>query len=315
MSFVNSEMNSLLVHGEISLAKHATTKEYVDEKVQEVDAKVLTLVSDAPQYLDTLKEISDFLGADEGDTVSTIMTRFDTVTSDIEEVKNNKLDNGVVKLPPETRFNNFKFRLGPGDTNEIYYITSSNSDPEVPNPDLSLITFGSNVPTLNVSTVLQTKFESGVTEQFEIVVLQVTYPTPVTQTQKDTVINNLHLEDGLTPTEFWQNNVLYQPSTDETFNLFASTALSGTDNTSNPIDHPRTYEEVTYNREEVRYEKLQDGGHLKIGESNAYLYIGDYWRIVANNDETERRLEIEYKEFGENGQWKLGIPFMNSSSA
>ena len=55
-----------------------------------------------------------------------------------------------------------------------------------------------------------------------------------------------------------------------------------------------------------QYQKRADG-NLAIGESS-YLYIGDAWRIKANNIGAQKKLCFEYSIDGSN--WSVGVPFI-----
>jgi hypothetical protein len=55
-----------------------------------------------------------------------------------------------------------------------------------------------------------------------------------------------------------------------------------------------------------KYSKRYDY-NFAVAENEAYLYIGNSWRIAAGNSETRKKLTFEYSADGIN--WKLGLPF------
>lgn len=65
-SFCTITTNQVSIHGDVSLPQHIATKYYVDQKID-------SLISGAPETLDTLREIVDFIG-DENTSI-TIMSR------------------------------------------------------------------------------------------------------------------------------------------------------------------------------------------------------------------------------------------------
>ena len=59
-----------------------------------------------------------------------------------------------------------------------------------------------------------------------------------------------------------------------------------------------------------KYLKNTDG-NFKIND-NSYLYLGDSWRITANNSTLTKRLEFQYSQDG-GLTWTVGFPFIRSS--
>lgn len=56
-----------------------------------------------------------------------------------------------------------------------------------------------------------------------------------------------------------------------------------------------------------KYSKGTDG-HFKVGE-DSFLYIGDAWRIRANNSFGPKKLQFEYSNDG-GVSWDVGVPFI-----
>jgi hypothetical protein len=57
------------------------------------------------------------------------------------------------------------------------------------------------------------------------------------------------------------------------------------------------------------YYKRESDNHLAIA-GDAFLYIGDYWRIRANSDASSKRLEFEYSSDGTHANFRTAVPFI-----
>ena len=75
--YANLTVNQTLIYGDVTLPQHAATKWYVDQEIKD-------LVSGAPDTLDTLKEIVDFIG-DQNVSLD-IVTRLSAAESSREEI-------------------------------------------------------------------------------------------------------------------------------------------------------------------------------------------------------------------------------------
>ena len=78
-NFADLEANQVTLHGDIVDISHAVTKEYVDFQIS-------SIVSGAPSYLDTLKEIHDFLGASDGQDAYDVVTKITEATSQRSDI-------------------------------------------------------------------------------------------------------------------------------------------------------------------------------------------------------------------------------------
>lgn len=79
--FANLEINQCILHGEVSNSLHTATKEYVDTAINNI-------ISGAPEYLDTLKEITDFLGTDGSLDDGTIIQRLSIIQESVDLLSN-----------------------------------------------------------------------------------------------------------------------------------------------------------------------------------------------------------------------------------
>ena len=73
-----------------------------------------------------------------------------------------------------------------------------------------------------------------------------------------------------------------------------------------------------------RYRKMSPskGGHFQVDETDAYLYIGNHWRIAANNNfenDGKKRLVFEYNQYDPSTDdyndplsWIVGVPFIQN---
>lgn len=250
-NYANLEVNQITLHGDVTNDLHAATKEYVDLQIE-------NLVSGAPSYLDTLKEIADFLGAEEGETASDILTRIETAGSNTSAVSD-------------------------ALSTEIVDRTSA-----VASLETSLLTeLGdlSSELTTNVGT-LQSEI-SNVEDQVDALSIRLTSEISTVNVNMD------------------------QLSTD----LEASIVSEVSDLRSDmEVDLSGKFD-VADNGQYVKH----SDGNFQIGEgTNAYLYIGNHWRIAANNNldnDGKKRLVFDYNplettDAGFDDGWKTAIPFI-----
>ena len=77
----------------------------------------------------------------------------------------------------------------------------------------------------------------------------------------------------------------------------------------------RTSDVQTLSMNKIDKSPFYSGGsesHLKIS-TDAFLYIGDCWRIRANTAGTSKRLEFQYAASGLDADFKTAVPFIRGA--
>ena len=375
--YANLKVNQTLIYGDVSSNYHAATKWYVDKKIDD-------LVSDAPDALDTLREIVDFIG-DES-TALTIVSRLSAAEKDRNDISK-ELHSEISKVigriddvsgelfteisDVESKLDSLSAELSntAHDLRTEIEQVSSALYTEVGELEGKISTLSSNVTVqisgevdkleTAISTGLAGKLDDGrvtigATSVYEInclnqengtsgIVEVSTIPSDlVTQIEAELYDNGIFLtklpelvlevddprtltkikltvDDTVTP----QENLTYitTPNTIDNLTPFSkwlqfNLGTTETDNTSGYVS-PAFKNELestsTVSHETYRKMSPSKGGHFQVAEPSnnleAYLYIGDHWRITAANVPGTKQLNFEYY----NGtKWEVGIPFFNT---
>ena len=288
-NFADLQVNGIEINKDLTTfqTKDAVTKEYVDSKITD-------LVDMAPAALDTLNELAAALGDDENFATSVtnnFTTTNATVTTEVaDRIAGDAAEStarAAADVSLQTNIDAEAATRGAADTT-----LQTNIDDEA-------ATRGA------ADTALQTNIDAeAATRDAADTALQTNIDAEAaTRGAADTTLQT-NIDDEAATRGAADTALQVNIDAEATTRAAADAALQTNIDTSyNSLNTAKLDKSDEYCK--------RDDDHFQIKEMS-YLYIGDAWRIAANNMGGQQKLQFEYSE--DSGvTWAIGIPFIRGT--
>ena len=288
-NFADLQVNGIEINKDLTTfqTKDAVTKEYVDSKITD-------LVDMAPAALDTLNELAAALGDDENFATSVtnnFTTTNATVTTEVaDRIAGDAAEStarAAADVSLQTNIDAEAATRGAADTT-----LQTNIDDEA-------ATRGA------ADTALQTNIDAeAATRDAADTTLQTNIDDEAaTRGAADTTLQT-NIDDEAATRGAADTALQVNIDAEATTRAAADAALQTNIDTSyNSLNTAKLDKSDEYCK--------RDDDHFQIKEMS-YLYIGDAWRIAANNMGGQQKLQFEYSE--DSGvTWAIGIPFIRGT--
>ena len=318
--YIDLVVNSIEINKDYTTftTKEGVTKQYVDTTV---DSKISSLVASAPAVLDTLKELSDALASDPN-FATTVATSVATVQTNV-----NTLDTRVTNLAVE-----HKAALDAEVLSRQQLSTSTDSRFVSSNAAIAqntaTITSNYNAE-LAARTAADTALDQKIASEKVISATAVALEATSRTTADTTLEQKIASEKVISATAVAQeatsrtaaDAALEVKIADEkkvsadSVALEATSRVAGDDTLNSKIDSAISQVNTTLSTKLAvsnNYAKRVDG-NFSVAE-DSFLYIGDLWRIRANNSSgSTKKMQFEYSDDA-GATFKLGVPFIRTST-
>lgn len=388
-TYANLEVNQITVHGLVSENLNIATKEYVDNSIS-------TVVSAAPVYLDTLKEIADFLGSNgtEGSNIIEMLVEQSLVVDHLSSILSTGIQERVSSIDDLENTLTTEISIQSNELSNIVFTHRSEISKVEDTIDNLSIELSSEISSVDQElSTLQTSLQSSIENQvsnlstlvtvdlsnkldngnFNIVtpygILTQTYSYTHNDDSADALANFSSVFANTINTElisslntYAETSNISNTSTGDLIDQITVDSIIDSSNESNTFDLTVQYV-INYSSEDVfgiwdtvynsvntniesitftdktativnnypttpsvqqetnsthvveRYRKT-DEGNFQVNETDAFIYIGDYWRIRANNTSENKRLVFQYNpkqktDIDFDSSWVTGVPLIN----
>ena len=324
-NFADLQVNGIEINKDLTTfqTKDAVTKEYVDSKITD-------LVDMAPAALDTLNELAAALGDDENFATSVtnnFTTTNATVTTEVADriagdaaestaraaadvslqtnIDAEAATRGAADTTLQTNIDDEAATRGAADT-----ALQTNIDAEAATRDAADTALQTNIDAEAATrgaadTTLQTNIDDeAATRGAADTALQTNIDAEAaTRGAADTTLQT-NIDDEAATRGAADTALQVNIDAEATTRAAADAALQTNIDTSyNSLNTAKLDKSDEYCK--------RDDDHFQIKEMS-YLYIGDAWRIAANNMGGQQKLQFEYSE--DSGvTWAIGIPFIRGT--
>lgn len=269
--------------------KDAVSKQYVDTAV---DSKISALVDSAPAVLNTLKELSDALGSDPNfattvassvASVQTNLNTLDTRVSTLSTENKSALDAEVLARQQLSTSTDSRFVSSNALIAQNTATIASNYNQEL-------------AARTAADTALEQKIASEKIISATAVAEEASSRTAVDTTLEQKIADEKKISAAAVASE-------------------ATSRVAGDDNLNSKIDLVVSQVNTSLNTKLAvsnNYSKRVDG-NFGVAE-DSFLYIGDLWRIRANNSAGgTKKMQFEYSD-DDGVTFQLGVPFIRTPS-
>ena len=306
-NFADLQVNGIEINKDLTTfqTKDAVTKEYVDSKITD-------LVDMAPAALDTLNELAAALGDDENFATSVtnnFTTTNATVTTEVaDRIAGDAAEStarAAADVSLQTNIDAEAATRGAADT-----ALQTNIDDEAATRGAADTTLQTNIDDEAATrgaadTALQTNIDAeAATRDAADTALQTNIDAEAaTRGAADTTLQT-NIDDEAATRGAADTALQVNIDAEATTRAAADAALQTNIDTSyNSLNTAKLDKSDEYCK--------RDDDHFQIKEMS-YLYIGDAWRIAANNMGGQQKLQFEYSE--DSGvTWAIGIPFIRGT--